>query len=80
MEADGTQHDATGCILVATSNLGYAVANPTFRLYDRPKSELEQLRPKVEDFVWKRVAEYFSPEFRGRFGRENVLFFNHFYP
>jgi len=70
MEADGTQHDATGCILVATSNLGYAAAID--------KSELEQLRPKVEEFVWKRVAEYFSPEFRGRFGRENVLFFNHF--
>lgn len=78
MEADGTQYDATGCILVATSNLGYSDAIDKFRLYDRPASELEPLRPKVEAFVWKRVSEYFSPEFRGRFGRENVLFFNHF--
>lgn len=78
MEADGTQYDATGCILVATSNLGYSDAIEKFRLYERPPAELEQLRSKVEDFIWTRVSEYFSPEFRGRFGRENVLFFNHF--
>jgi len=78
MEADGTQYDATGCVLVATSNLGYSAAIDKFRLYERTESELEQLRPQVEESIWKQVTEYFSPEFRGRFGRENVLFFNHF--
>lgn len=78
MEADGTQYDATGCVLVATSNLGYAGAIDKLRLYERTDAELEQLRPQVEEFIWKQVTEYFSPEFRGRFGRENVLFFNHF--
>jgi ATP-dependent Clp protease ATP-binding subunit ClpA len=77
-EADGTRYDATGCILVATSNLGYSDAIEKFRLYDRSAEELAQLRPKLDEFIWKRVTEYFSPEFRGRFGRENVLFFNHF--
>ena len=33
-EADGTRHDATGCILVATSNLGYKDAISAFRLFD----------------------------------------------
>ena len=78
IEADGTQYDATGCVLVATSNLGYKEAIAKFNLFERPASELRQLQPKVEDFIWKQVVEYFSPEFRGRFGRENVIFFNHF--
>ncbi len=77
-EADGTEYDATECVLIATSNLGYAEAIEKFRIYDRPAAEVETLRPQFESLIWKRVSEYFSPEFRGRFGHENVLFFNHF--
>ena len=36
------------------------------------------LRPQVEEFVWSKVSNYFSPEFLGRFGKENVVLFNHF--
>jgi ATP-dependent Clp protease ATP-binding subunit ClpA len=76
-EADGTEYDASPCILIATSNLGYGEAIERFRLWD---DELDggALPGEVTDFVWGRVEEYFSPEFLGRFGRENVLFFNHF--
>ena len=77
-EADGTLYDATGCILVATSNLGYKEATQKFHLFDASAEETERIRPELHEFIWKRVETYFSPEFRGRFGRQNVLFFNSF--
>lgn len=76
-EADGTEHDATNCILIATSNLGYKDAIEEFHLWEKDLGD-GGLPQEVQDFVWKRVEEYFSPEFRGRFGRENVIFFRHF--
>jgi ATP-dependent Clp protease ATP-binding subunit ClpA len=76
-EADGTEHDANNCILVATSNLGYKEAIQEFNLWERDLGA-GALPQDVQDFVWTRVEEYFSPEFRGRFGRENVIFFRHF--
>ncbi len=77
-EADGTEYDATGCILVATSNLGYEDAMAKFNLLDVAPEDREATQQQVEQYIWSRVEEYFSPEFRGRFGRENVIFFNHF--
>jgi ATP-dependent Clp protease ATP-binding subunit ClpA len=76
-EADGTEHDATGCILVATSNQGYKEAAEELGLWERDL-EAGELPQEVQDFVWKRLEEYFSPELRGRFGRENMIFFRHF--
>jgi ATP-dependent Clp protease ATP-binding subunit ClpA len=77
-EADGTRYDATGCILVATSNLGYKEAGEAFGLFDLSHEDAHALRPQVEEFIWAKVNDYFSPEFLGRFGRENVVLFNHF--
>jgi ATP-dependent Clp protease ATP-binding subunit ClpA len=77
-EADGTLYDATGCILIATSNLGYKEATDVFRLYDISAEDARAMRPQVEEFVWKKVTGYFSPEFIGRFGKENVVLFNQF--
>ncbi len=77
-EADGTEYDATECIVIATSNLGYGEAITNFQLWERESDGEGALPDEVTDFVWQQVQEYFSPEFRGRFGRENVLFFNHF--
>lgn len=74
-EADGTEFDATGCILVATSNHGYAEAVYKHDVWNRPWHDV---RDKVRNSVWEAVQGYFSPEFLGRFGRENVIFFNHF--
>jgi ATP-dependent Clp protease ATP-binding subunit ClpA len=76
-EADGTEHAATNCILIATSNLGYKEAIQEFNLWEREVGT-GALPQEVQDFIWARVEEYFSPEFRGRFGRENVIFFRHF--
>lgn len=76
-EADGTEHAATNCILIATSNLGYKEAIQEFNLWERDLGA-GALPQDVQDFIWTRVTEYFSPEFRGRFGRENVIFFRHF--
>ena len=78
-EADGTRYDATGCILIATSNLGYREAiDTTTRCSIRPPTCCSAQRPQIEEFSWKHVSRYFSPEFLGRFGRENVILFNHF--
>ncbi len=77
-EADGTEYDATECIVIATSNLGYGEAIERFQLWEREADDEGTLPTEVTDFVWEQVQTYFSPEFRGRFGRENVLFFNHF--
>ncbi len=77
-EADGTEYDASGCFLIATSNLGYKEAIEEFKLWEREDAARGGLPPGAEDFIRKRVEEYFSPEFRGRFGRENFLFFRHF--
>lgn len=77
-EADGTEHAATECILVATSNLGYKEAIQEFNLWERDLGT-GALPQDVQDFVWRQVEEYFSPEFLGRFGRENVIFFRHFH-
>jgi ATP-dependent Clp protease ATP-binding subunit ClpA len=38
------------------------------------------VQQEVKEFIQTHVQEYFSPEFRGRFGRENIIFFNHFTP
>src|SRR5690349_6333283 len=35
-------------------------------------------RPEIVSKVWSAVTGYFSPEFLGRLGRENVILFNHF--
>jgi len=78
-EADGTEHDATRCIIVATSNKGYQEA---IERYD-PFSASEA---KDRNFIWEQVEQdvesalrsYFSAEFFSRFGRENVVFFRHF--
>jgi ATP-dependent Clp protease ATP-binding subunit ClpA len=77
-EADGTEYDATGCILVATSNLGYQEAIQELHLWQQDLGAQGTLPQEVRDLVWRRVEEYFSPEFRARFGRENVIFFRHF--
>ncbi len=79
-EADGTEYDATSCIVAATSNLGYKEAIQQLRLWDVSPEQRVELQPQVEDLVWSRVEEYFSPEFRSRFGRQNVIFFHHFDP
>jgi ATP-dependent Clp protease ATP-binding subunit ClpC len=77
-EADGTRYDATGSLLVATSNLGYKEAVQAFRLLEIEPEDAEALRPQVEQFIWNKITGYFSPEFLGRFGRENIVLFNHF--
>jgi hypothetical protein len=74
-EADGTEYDATGCVLIATSNLGYDKAIQKFDIWHQ---DWDAIKEMVEEFVWRQVQQYFSPEFLGRFGRENVIFFNHF--
>jgi ATP-dependent Clp protease ATP-binding subunit ClpB len=74
-EADGTQYDATGCILLATSNKGYAEAIESLNVWER---NWEDVRDEVQGMVWEAMGSYFSPEFLGRFGRENVIYFNHF--
>jgi ATP-dependent Clp protease ATP-binding subunit ClpA len=74
-EADGTLYDATQCILVLTSNKGYKEAAERFDVWDRP---WEQVREPVEQFVQDAMRQYFSPEFLGRIGAQNIIFFNHF--
>jgi ATP-dependent Clp protease ATP-binding subunit ClpA len=71
----GAEYDATQCILVATSNVGYSEAAAKFDVWNR---EWAQVQKEVQEFVWNALREYFSPEFLGRFGKENVIFFNHF--
>jgi ATP-dependent Clp protease ATP-binding subunit ClpA len=77
-EPDGTEYDATSCILVATSNLGYKEAMARFDLWQATEGRQAAMQQTVEEFVLDHVQRYFSPEFLGRFGRENVLFFRHF--
>jgi ATP-dependent Clp protease ATP-binding subunit ClpA len=77
-EPDGTQYDATGCVLVATSNLGYKEAMQQFDLWQATPEQQEAVRLQVEEFVYRQIEDYFSPEFRARFGRERMIFFNHF--
>lgn len=77
-EPDGTEYDATGCIIVLTSNLGYDKAMEKFDLWQMSLVEREKVQPEMEEFVWQQIRSYFSPEFLGRFGQNNVIFFNHF--
>src|SRR5205807_3988163 len=74
----GTVYDATGCILIATSNLGYKEAIERFNLFKLTPEQMRDIQPQVENYVLDFIEKYFSPEFRGRFGREFVIFFNHF--
>jgi ATP-dependent Clp protease ATP-binding subunit ClpA len=78
-EADGTEHDATGCILVATSNLGYSCFSRKCCTFTPTQCRTLQSPPaSLPEFIGSCVNNYFSPEFLGRFGRENLIFFNHF--
>ena len=77
-EPDGTEYDATRCILVATSNLGYKEAMRQFDLWQATPEQQEAVHSQVEEFIYRRIEDYFSPEFRARFGRERMIFFNHF--
>jgi hypothetical protein len=74
-EADGTVYDATGCIVVATSNVGYKEAIEETDAFRRNWGEV---REEVQSLVYRALKNYFSPEFIGRFGSENILYFNHF--
>lgn len=76
---DGTEYDATGCIIVATSNHGYADAIAAHDPFATVGEEArEEAWARVETDVRRALESYFSPEFLGRFGRENVVFFRHF--
>ncbi len=77
-EADGTEADATGCIVIATSNKGYQEALAEVALWQEPEERFAELQPRIEEIVWRHVEQYFSPEFRSRFGRENILYFHCF--
>jgi ATP-dependent Clp protease ATP-binding subunit ClpA len=78
-EADGTEYDATGCILVATSNLGYSCFSRQYCTFMPAQCRTLQSPPaSLPEFINSCVNSYFSPEFLGRFGRENLIFFNHF--
>lgn len=74
-EADGTVYDATNCLMIATSNMGYEQAITRHDVFRRNWNDV---RADVEQSVWEALPKYFSREFLGRFGRENVIFFNHF--
>jgi hypothetical protein len=74
-EADGTVYDATNCIIVLTSNRGYEEA---LRAHDAWNQPWQLVRERIQESVWEAVQQYLSPELRGRFGRENIIFFNHF--
>jgi ATP-dependent Clp protease ATP-binding subunit ClpA len=78
-DADGTEYDATGCIIICTSNKGYQEAAEKFDLWNEC-TDWEAVRGEVKQHVWNCMHDYFSPEFLGRFGSENVIFFNHFSP
>jgi ATP-dependent Clp protease ATP-binding subunit ClpA len=74
-EADGTVYDATNCLMIATSNKGYEEAIAKHDVFRRNWADV---RADVEQSVWEALPTYFSREFLGRFGRENVIFFEHF--
>jgi ATP-dependent Clp protease ATP-binding subunit ClpA len=63
--------------LAEPGRLGYQEAIEELHLWEKDFGD-GTLPQEVQDLVWSRVEEYFSPEFRGRFGRENVIFFRHF--
>lgn len=71
----GAVFDATQCILIATSNKGYSEAVDATNAWNR---DWPSVKEDVESRVWNSLDSYFSPEFLGRFGRPNVIFFNHF--
>jgi ATP-dependent Clp protease ATP-binding subunit ClpA len=77
-EADGTEYNARNCIFVGTSNAGYKEAIERFHLWQLDRERRQSLRPQIEEFIWSHVTRYFSPEFLGRIGKENVLYFSHF--
>jgi len=72
---DGVVRDARRCVLVLTSNEGYKEAAAKFNIWEK---DWEEVKSEVEEFVWEHLHKYFSPEFLGRIGRENVIFFSHF--